>query len=201
MPAKTNIPMAPIFGGVAALLLGIGGFLVIRQANQARASIPVLGQLPDFGFVQQDGRPFGLKEMNGKLNVVDFIFTSCRDQCPLMTGEMAQLHRALQGSDKVRFVSITVDPARDSLSVLRQYASSFGANDDRWVFLWAPLADVVKLSEQGFMLSAQDLPEGHSSKFVLVDQDGLIRGYFDGTDDASLKALLTDIRELAKAIP
>jgi protein SCO1/2 len=200
MPAKINLPMAPIFGVVAALILGAGGWLVIRQANQARASIPVLGQVPTFEFVKQDGSQFGLNQIKGKLNVIDFIFTSCPDQCPLMTAKMAELYRSFKGSEKVRFVSITVDAARDSLSVLRQYAHNFGVDDDRWVFLWAPLDDVVKLSEKGFMLSARNLPEGHSNRFVLVDQDGLIRGYYDGTDDASLKVMITSIRELAKAM-
>ena len=117
-----------------------------------------------------------------------------------MSANMARLYHRFESSGKIQFVSITVDPARDSLSVLRQYAQSFGVNDNRWVFLWQSKDEVARLSEKGFMLSAIDLPEGHSSKFILVDDKGQIRGYYEGNEMAGISQLSRDIAELARAM-
>jgi protein SCO1/2 len=198
MQSERRFPAGIIIGIAAAFVLGLGGLLIIGMAERSRSGLPLLGQVPEFEFIKQDGSPFGLKNMKGKISIVDFIFTSCQTICPPMSGNMQTLYNQFEGADQVQFVSITVDPERDSLSVLQEYARDFGVNDDRWVFLWQPIEKVVWLSERGFMISARDLPMGHSSRFVLVDPEGLIRGYYDGVDDESMKKLVEDIRRLAK---
>jgi len=198
MQSERRFPVGIIIGIAAAFVLGLGGLLIIGMAERSRSGLPLLGQVPEFEFIKQDGSPFGLKNMKGKISIVDFIFTSCQTICPPMSGNMQTLYNQFEGADQVQFVSITVDPERDSLSVLQEYARDFGVNDDRWVFLWQPIEKVVWLSERGFMISARDLPMGHSSRFVLVDPEGLIRGYYDGVDDESMKKLVEDIRRLAK---
>jgi protein SCO1/2 len=195
-----KIPVVIILGVAASFVLGATALLVIATADRATSEMPVLGKVPQFEFTKQDGSPFGLNEMMGKVNVVDFFFTSCKDLCPLMNGNMARLYHKFDGSDKVQFISISVDPDRDSLDVLRKYAASFGVNDNRWVFLRQPVPDVIQLSEKGFMLSAINLPFGHSSKFVLVDDTGQIRGYYDGDRTAGMNQLAKDIAILARAI-
>ncbi len=195
-----KIPIVIILGVAASFVLGATALLVIATADRATSELPVLGKVPQFEFTKQDGAPFGLNEMMGKVNVVDFFFTSCEDLCPLMNGNMARLYQKFDGSDKVQFVSISVDPDRDSLDVLRKYAASFGVNDNRWVFLRQPVQDVIQLSEKGFMLAAINLPYGHSTKFVLVDDMGQIRGYYDGDRTAGMNQLAKDIAILARAI-
>jgi protein SCO1 len=197
MKSRLRLLITILAGIFLALVLGIVGLMVIGQAEKSRSSLPVLGQLPDFEFIKQDSTSFGLSDMKGKINVVDFIFTRCQSVCPLMTPNMAELYKKFAGFNEVQFVSITVDPEYDTLNVLREYANSFGVDDSRWVFLRNPIDDVIKLSEKGFMLPANDLPMGHSSKFILVDQQGMIRAYYDGTDRASVKKLIIDIRALA----
>jgi protein SCO1/2 len=193
-------PVITILSGIfLALVLGLIGMLVIGQAEKSHSSLPILAELQDFHSISQNGTAFGLADMKGKINIVDFIFTRCQSVCPLMTPNMAELYRKFDSSDKVQFVSITVDPAYDSLNILNEYARNFGVNDNRWVFLWQPVEDVVRLSEKGFMLPADDLPMGHSTKFVLVDRAGRIRAYYDGTDPRSVKAISADIRALAKS--
>jgi len=98
----------------------------------------------------------------------------------------------------VQFVSISVDPDRDTLQVLREYAESWDVDDNRWVFLRAPIEDVIALMEGGFKLPAGELPMGHSNRFVLVDQNGVIRSYHDSFDDAALETLKNNMRELAR---
>jgi protein SCO1/2 len=118
-----------------------------------------------------------------------------------MSAAMAQLYQQYAGSEKVRFVSVSVDPDYDSVTVLRKYAADHGVTDDRWVFLRGSIEEVRRISEENFMLDAQDLPGGHSTRFVLVDDKAQIRGYYDSFDDASLTVLKSHIRELAKKLP
>jgi protein SCO1/2 len=109
---------------------------------------------------------------------------------------MAELYKTYAESDKVQFVSISVDPQNDSLAVLQDYAKKFGVTDSRWSFLHAPLDSVKQLSEKGFLLSGE-LPGMHSTKFVLIDDQARVRGYFNYEDGMSIKVLKTQIRQLA----
>ena len=195
---KSKFQLPIIMGLILAVFMAIGGALVIYQANQSRSAIPELWTVPEFEFTERDGQPFGFADMKGKISVVDFIFTNCPDICPVMSARMSELYQLYAEYDFVRFVSVSVDPARDTLETLQAYAESWGVNDDRWVFLRAPLDDVVSLSEDGFKLPAQDLPMGHSNRFVLVDQNGVIRSYHDSFDEAALDALKNNIKELAR---
>jgi protein SCO1 len=200
MKPDNKFPIALLVGVLVSFILGITALLVITIAARSRSNLPMLGQVPDFEFVKQDGTPFGLRNMQGKINVVDFMFTSCRGPCPAMSGNMANLYREYSAAGKVQFVSISVDPDRDSLSVLRSYGEAMGVNDNRWVFLWHPIDEVARLSEKGFMLSSQNLPGGHSSMFALVDDKGQIRGYYDGLSAIDMKLLTRDINQLVRSI-
>ena len=117
--------------------------------------------------------------------------------CPLMAEQMIPLYQLYKHSEQVQFVSISVDPERDSLPRLREYARGLGVTDNRWVFLRAPIDSVIWLAEDGFMVSG-DFPGGHSTKFILVDQQGRIRGYFDYDDPHQIELLKVDIKELAR---
>jgi protein SCO1/2 len=142
--------------------------------------------------------------------VADFIFTRCGGACPAMTARMARLRRELP--DDVRFVSFTVDPATDTPEVLARYAANFKA-DTRWRFVTGPQKDLYALSTDGFKLAAMEIPpseqkpgEGdgpflHSSKFVLVDRAGEIRGYYDSTDEDDMKDLRADVGRLQAERP
>ena len=161
--------------------------------------MPVLYALPKFEFTTSLGNPFGHSEFKNKVTVVDFIFTSCQGVCPEMTASMGGLKRKFETESRVQFVSITVDPAQDSLQVLQKYAKDVGIIDHRWKFLWAPIDDVVKLSHHGFKLAADNLPEGHSSRFVLVDRSANIRGYYDSLDGVEMDKLSVGIYQLLKS--
>jgi len=182
------------FPAVAFALMVV--FLVILWADRPRHAFPVLGDVPSFTMTDQDGRPFGRDSMLGRITVVDFIFTSCPGACPIMGDNLVRIYRAFKGTGRVRCVSISVDPAADSLPALRAYAAGWGVNDDGWVFLRAPLDSVVWLCEKGFMMPADDLPAGHTTRFTLVDRDGRIRGYYDGLDSAAVAQLERDIVRL-----
>ena len=184
----------------ALLVIALAGAYVIQNANKDRLVLPVLGDIPKFTFTERSGEPFGTKDFYGKISVVDFIFTTCPGVCPIMADRMKHLYDVYKNDPEVQFVSITVDPETDSLPVLRQYAIDHGVTDNRWVFLRAPVENVMMVSEQGFKLPMGVLPAGHSSRFVLVDSKGQIRGYYNSDDDQSQLLLEHHIRALLGAM-
>ena len=181
----------------AVILLGAGASWVIQKANSSY-DIPILKPVPEFSFMNQDGDPFTEKDLNNKITVLDFIFTSCAGPCPIMTHNMTGLYRSFSQVEEVQFVSITVDPDVDTQDILKQYAKINGVNDDRWQFITSNIEAIKDLKKNGFMLYAEELPRGHAIKFVLIDQNGQIRKYFDGTEDASMAVLMKDITNLVK---
>ena len=181
----------------AVILLGAGASWVIQKANSSY-EIPILKPVPVFSFINQDGDPFTEKDLNDKITILDFIFTSCAGPCPIMTHNMTGLYRSFSQVEEVQFVSITVDPDVDTQDILKQYAKINGVNDGRWQFITSNIEAIKDLKKNGFMLYAEELPRGHAIKFVLIDQNGQIRKYFDGTEDASMAVLMKDITNLVK---
>ena len=193
---QKDLKMKGLFFSIIMLfLLSVLALIVIDLANKSRSDLPVLGEVPVFNFVERSGVSFGDENMEGKINIVNFFFTTCKGPCPIMNARVAELYQKYSTTDKVRFVSISVDPKRDSLAVLKQYATDFSVTDDRWLFLRGELDEVHRVSENGFML-AGDLPTIHSTKLVLVDSDRKIRGYYDSFDEESLRLLTVHVREL-----
>lgn len=198
--ANDNIIKA-FYNGIAVILVFvIISSVIIRQADKSRSELMVYGKIPTFEFTERTGKPFGSDNMLGSICIVDFIFTNCPSACPIMADKMVELYQLYDHSDKVKFVSITVDPNRDTLETLQNYAKLHGVNDYRWLFLRAPIEDVVELSEKGFFLPAENLPMGHSSKFALVDHEGNIRGYYNALEQALIELLKTHVKALAKKI-
>lgn len=169
---------------------------VSRIPEAALDSLPVLGQVGDFELTAATGKPFRADSMAGKVWVADFIFTSCAGICPIMTGEMAKLHRAFDGEDRVEFVSISVDPETDTPEVLAEYGERYGADLERWHFLTGAVEDIHAVSTQIFKVGALEDPINHSSRFILVDGTGAIRGYYVGTDKEDIARLTSDIAEI-----
>ena len=173
-------------------------YTTLFRSERSRSELPVLGTVGDFTLTDQYGQPFSDADMRGKLSVVEFFFTSCRGPCPIMNGYYAELYRAYDGADEIQFVSITVDPAVDTVAKLAEYAAGFGVDDRRWVFLTGPIDSIAHISESYFMLPADDLPGAHSTRFILVDQDNNIRAFYSGIEEASVNVLREHLRTLRK---
>lgn len=199
MRGQRDFPWSVFLGLGLALVATLCAAFIIRQAESSRQALPVLGKVPPFQFVTQSGAPFGQQQMLGRVCVVDFIFTRCPGICPVMADRFSQLYKLYGDAADFQLISISVDPENDTLEALSRYASDHGVHNNRWVFLRGPLGDVEKLCEGGFLLPAQDLPLGHSGKFILVDRQGRIRGYYDHDSDADQALLNEHIRHLLKS--
>lgn len=165
---------------------------------------PVLGRLPAFSLTERSGRSVTRESLAGRVWVADFIFTSCAGLCPAMTARMARLQAEVpQGT---RLVSFTVDPEHDSPEVLTRYAEGFQAGEE-WLFVTGRKADLYNLAVDGFKLAAMEVPADqqraggdgpflHSGQFVLVDERGQVRGYYDSKDEGAVLRLVRDARRL-----
>lgn len=200
MPKRINPTTIVITTAMLAILFAVLVTIVIFKAGSSQEKLPVLGNITGFELTERSGGSFTKSDMLGKINVVNFFFTSCQGPCPIMAGNMSVLYKAFETNDRVQLVSISVDPATDSLPLLKEYAQRQGVTDNRWLFVRGEQEDIIQISEKQFMLAADDLPMMHSIKFVLVDELGQIRGYYTGTDPNSVDSLKADIIELVNKI-
>ena len=176
----------------ALISMGLFANWVINKA-QSSIDIPVIKEVPSFSFTNQNGEKFSNNNFRDKVTILNFIFTSCTGPCPLMTSNMQKLYSNFKGTKEVQFVSITVDPEVDTQEKLKLEAEMIGVDNNQWQFLRSDLDEVKKLKRDGFMLFADNLPNGHSIKSILIDNVGNIRKYYDGTDIGSQEILKKDI--------
>jgi protein SCO1/2 len=160
-----------------------------------------LGVVPPFALTERAGTPIGTDDLRGHVWIADFVFTRCPDVCPVLTGRMASLQAALAtDAPQVKLVSFTVDPGHDTPEVLRDYATAHGARPG-WLFVTGPRDAIASLLRDGFHVAFADdgPPSGpitHSDRFVLVDRELRIRGYYHGSEGDDLTRLRGDARAL-----
>ena len=194
-----------VLWGILLLCLAgvVGGFLRSRKApapvQVSAQSLLRYGTAPAFLLTDQDGQPFDSARLKGKVWIADFIFTSCAGTCPEMSGKMARLQNRLNRD--IQLISVSVDPGRDTPPVLASYARRFKAEAGRWHFLTGDREKIAALVQQGFGLSLAEggspqEPVIHSIRFVLVDGNGVLRGFYDSTDPQALEQLVHDANVL-----
>ncbi len=170
----------------------------LLAACASKPALPSFGVVPDFTFTDQTGAKFSSAALNKKVWIADFIFTNCPGPCPRMSSQMHQVQSALANNDTVRFISFTVDPARDTPPVLAAYAQHFEATPGKWFFLTGVVPELNRMSRGVFMLGNVDGSLEHSTRFALVDGAGRIRGYYQTSEPEAIPTLIADARRLLK---
>jgi len=178
-------------------------YLVERDGKNVVDTI--YAEIPPFSFTDRYGQPFTDKDVEGKIIIADFFFTRCTTICPRMSINMQQLQLKLndEAFKHVVFLSHTVDPEHDTPAVLDEYAKRLQADPDRWKFLTGNAVDIYRMGNTGYLLSAlEDSTSAeqfvHDGRFVLVDKNRHIRGYYDGTMAEGMNALAADLKMLLK---
>ena len=145
------------------------------------------------------------KDVEGKIQVVEYFFTTCEGICPKMNENLAKVYKRFKGDKDVVFLSHTVDPKTDTAEQMKRYASKFDADPNQWFFLTGERQQLYKQAINSYLITAvpakdtanQVLPDFiHSEFFILVDQDKNIRGNYDGTVWKEVKDLIADIKTL-----
>jgi len=189
-------------------LVTAGILFWLRQIQVSQLSnrpLQALGTVPNFELLNQDEQPFGSSQLSGKIWIADFIFTNCPGPCPIISSRMAELQKPLSKTD-VHLVSVSVDPERDTAEALRTYAGKLKAQPGRWDFLTGSRDAIYSLLREGFKLGVSDGSEEeggpvHSTRFVLVDRRGAIRGYYDALAPDAVTKLLADANHLLREQP
>lgn len=168
----------------------------VAPANGAatpQKTLPVVGEVSDFTLIDSTGAELGLNDLKGHIWVADLMFTSCAGTCPTLAHNMRSVQEALAGDPAVHFVSISVDPDTDTPEQMGAYADRMGADLDTWHFLTGPTDVVQDLAVNGFKVGSGDEPLIHSNRFVLIDPNGHVRGYFLGTESEEIPRLIEAI--------
>ena len=183
------------------IYIGVAIFLIISfffKDSQPVKELPEIGNIPQFEFTNSDGNTVTLDNLKGKVWVADFIFTTCTMACPMMTGNMNIVHKKFKKNDNVRLVSISVYPEYDTPEVLKNYASQYDADTEKWLFLTGKEDAVKDIIRDGFKIGDYEDIIFHSEKFALVDKKGIIRAYYNGMKSEDMKQLKKDINALLK---
>lgn len=205
---------------ISNILLGMALLLSIScqpssENSNSPAVLPILGeryvdenqdtvyhQIAEFSFVNQMGDTITNSDVEGKIYVADFFFTSCPTICPVMKKEMLRVYEKFKSNPTFKILSHSIDPTHDTQGVLKDYAEKLGVEDaDTWNFLTGDQEKLFEIGQTSYLTTAmadQLEPGGflHSGAFLLVDGDGHIRGVYDGTKSEQVDRLIADIPKL-----
>jgi protein SCO1/2 len=180
--------------------------VINKVVNGTAVSDTVWHKIANITLTNQLGDQVSLDDISGSIIVADFFFTRCPSICPTLTKHMKELQDAMKMKDVrtklensfVRFLSFSVDPERDSAQALKKYADKFHVNHDTWWFLTGQKKKIYDFALNELKLGLQD-GQGvdsnfiHTEKFVLMDRERVVRGYYNGLDSASMSKLAEDI--------
>jgi protein SCO1/2 len=162
-------------------------------------------KIKDFSLVNQNGEKVTNENYRDKIYIADFFFTTCQGICPIMKENMIILQDEYKDDDQVYLLSHTVTPEIDTKEVLKKYSLEKGVIDSKWNLVTGDKKQIYNLARKSYLV-AEDVEESelfemiHTENFVLVDPERRIRGFYDGTDQESMNALIYDIKVLKKEI-
>ncbi|HEV7349945.1 SCO family protein [Telluribacter sp.] len=174
---------------------------VTKTVNGKEVVDTVYHTIPPFAFVNQYGDTVTQKDVEGKIYVTDFFFTSCPTICPVMKKQMIKVYEEIKSNPDVMILSHSIDPVHDTPEVLREYAQDLGVTGRQWQFVTGPKEKIYEIGQGSYMVTANEdsTAQGgyiHSGAFILVDQQKRVRGMYDGTTEEGTQKLIQDIKVL-----
>ncbi len=172
-----------------------------RLVDESVVHIRSNHKIADFNLINQNGDTITQEDYKGKIYVADFFFTRCMTICPVMTNNIGKLQEVFKNDDDVMFLSHSVTPVMDSVSVLRAYADKKGVIDSKWNVTTGDKKHIYELARKSYFAVLDEGDGGlqdfvHTENFVLVDKKRQIRGFYDGTDSKDIQRLIADIKIL-----
>lgn len=155
--------------------------------------------LPHFKLIDQDGNAVTAKSFDDKIFVANFFYTRCSDVCNTVNNNINALLSDYTKNNMVRFVSITVDPQRDSVGALKKYSEKYNPPGIKWLFLTGDTSVIYPLARKGFLVDALKAGNDsfiYSDKLILIDKEKRIRGYYSGTSNDDITKLNDEIKVL-----
>ncbi|MEM1324505.1 MAG: SCO family protein [Bacteroidota bacterium] len=161
----------------------------------------IVHTIPDFTFMNQDSMMVSNEDFDDKIYLVDFFFTSCPTICPKMTKQLQRVYEEFEGHPHVAILSHSIDTRRDSVPRLRTYAENIGVmNADQWHFVTGDKDAIFEIADDYFSVAIEDGDAAggfdHSGRFILVDPDGRVRAFADGTNPEEVDRMMLDMKKL-----
>ena len=173
----------------------------VKIVNGQEVIDTIYQTVPDFSLTNQDGKMIDQNTINGKIYVADFFFVTCPTICPRMKKNLLTVYNVFKGNPNILFLSHTIDPAHDSVAVLKDFAERLGADSKQWHFLTGNRDSIYELATHGYYATA--LPDStepggyvHSGGLILIDKNRRVRGIYDGTSEKDTKTLMEDMELL-----
>jgi protein SCO1 len=189
---------------LVVVLVALGGYALYKWLNERNyVRLDDFGALPAFTLQNAHGETVTRDSLAGHIWVADLFFTRCTTVCPIMSNKMQSLQSALADQPNIYLVSFSADPTHDTPDTLAAYASMYRANPKQWFFLTGSTGAIYQITKNGFHLAIDSVggdqtpPIVHSTRFVLVDKHGHIRGYFDGSAQDAVKKVTDAAESLA----
>ncbi len=193
--------------GLIALGFMYWGYRISNPQTAVENKLPIFGPegedgkghfISDFSFTDQSGRAFSQNDLQGKIYITDFFFAKCEGICPIMGSQMQRVYEKFSSDDRIRFLSHTVKPEEDSVSVLAEYAALHGADPDKWYFVTGDKKEIYNMARASYLVTVSEGDGGpedfvHTQFFALVDPQRRIRGYYDGTDSIEVDKLIVEL--------
>jgi protein SCO1 len=189
------------------VVLVTGFYVALTQVipGFGKSKLPVLSYVQPFRFINQDGHPLTERDLDGKVYVAEYFFTTCQSICPIMNTNMRQIYNTYKNEPGFIILSHTCDPATDTVARLRKYADSLQVNTARWWFVTGRKDSLYNAARNSYLLddpknNLQHIEEQflHTQFFALVDKSGRVRKIYDGLKKEELAELIKDIDELLK---
>lgn len=174
---------------------------VVKQVNGKPITDTLYHTIADFRFINQDSNLVTARTFEGKVYVADFFFTSCPTICPKMRTQMLKVFEKYKADGDVLLLSHTINPAHDSVPVLKEYAESIQVSSDKWHFVTGEKQKIYEIGQNSYRVKTikEDTNLGgfmHSGAFILVDRQRRIRGVYDGTAANEVDKLIEDMEIL-----
>ena len=183
---------------LACLVVGLLVYQKVQHSDAFTNELPELGVLPEFQLTNQNNQVFSSKVLLGKVNVINFMFTTCQGLCPTLNKEMQSLAQHFSKVETFNLLSISVDPENDTPAQLLTWAKDHQIDQKKWNLVTGSRSDIKSLLTDGLKVGLPDQPQAHSDLFVLLDKKNIIRGYYRLSDPDTLKRLRIDIFGLCR---
>jgi protein SCO1 len=191
--------------GFFALLLAVFYLVLFWGTDMWRKKLPLLSNVKEFAFVSQTGDTITNQTVDGKVQVVEFFFTTCKGICPKMNTNMMKIAGKYGIEERFIILSHTVDPDKDTVGRMKFYADSLKIDSKKWLLLTGSKEKLYEAARKSYLLDDQNDETAaiaeqfiHTQLFALVDKNGGVRGIYDGLNKEELKKLDDDIQLLLK---
>ena len=191
-------------GGFFILLMAAFYFFLFAGTDYYKAKLPVLNYVQNFSFTDQDGKQLTQRNMEGKVYVAEYFFTTCKGICPKMNANMKTIYDQYKSEPDFAIISHTCMPEVDSVPLMKAYSQKMEAGKN-WHFVTGNKDSLYKMARESYLLdneknNSMNIKDQfiHTQFFAAIDKEGRVRGVYDGLKKDELEKLTRDIKDLLR---